>query len=407
MKKRKLLSWALTSAMVLSMSPLAVWAQGENEQPYDLEGSLEDSLVINRDLIISSGLSLENHNLVVNGDVYLAGNLDCGTGTMIVHGTVYHTKGKLNINQGRLDVDEDYKLVSAQTNSETGEVTPAASPGYVQMTEEEGYFCVGGDYLDWSSRGESGYNTFYAGTLELKGDFTQKGQEKCFNGYGSHQVLFTGTETQTVYFENDSNGFYTVGASTNPLVEIQSGRITKLTANVTVQNFSQYGSLDLNGYTLTVKKNFTQTGSVKGSAGKLTVAGNYIQPSGKLAVECARKVLESADQMADRMERYRRSLTTLIVGSCAPGPTFTLIPRLTSLHPEMTISSALHPEDTLREGLLNDAFQLIVLSRPCADQRSGRAHHAAVLRARRLAGIARQPDERCSLHRAERPENPA
>ena len=89
-----------------------------------------------------------------------------------------------------------------------------------------------------------------------------------------------------------------------------------------------------------------------------------LNDAGKLAVECARKVLESADQMADRMERYRRSLTTLIVGSCAPGPTFTLIPRLTSLHPEMTISSALHPEDTLREGLLNDAFQLIVLSRP-------------------------------------------
>ena len=89
-----------------------------------------------------------------------------------------------------------------------------------------------------------------------------------------------------------------------------------------------------------------------------------LNEAGKLAVECAKTVLESARQMADRMDRYRRSLTTLAVGSCAPGPTFPLIPRLTALYPEMTISSVLHPEDTLREELLNDVFHLIALSHP-------------------------------------------
>ena len=89
-----------------------------------------------------------------------------------------------------------------------------------------------------------------------------------------------------------------------------------------------------------------------------------LNEAGKLAVDCAKTVLESARQMTDRMERYRRSLTTLTIGSCAPGPTFTLIPRLTALHPEMTISSVLHPEDVLREGLLDGTFQMIALSRP-------------------------------------------
>ena len=89
-----------------------------------------------------------------------------------------------------------------------------------------------------------------------------------------------------------------------------------------------------------------------------------LNEAGKLAVECAKTVLESAAQMIDRMERYRRSLTTLMIGSCAPGPTFTLIPRLTALHPEMTISSVLHPEDVLREELLNGTFQMIALSHP-------------------------------------------
>jgi len=89
-----------------------------------------------------------------------------------------------------------------------------------------------------------------------------------------------------------------------------------------------------------------------------------LNEAGKLAVECAKTVLESAAQMSERMEHYRRSQTTLAIGCCAPGPTFTLIPRLTALHPEMTISSVLHPEDVLQEGLLNGSFQIIALSHP-------------------------------------------
>lgn len=89
-----------------------------------------------------------------------------------------------------------------------------------------------------------------------------------------------------------------------------------------------------------------------------------LNEAGMLAVECAKTVLESVAQMTDRIERYRRNLTTLTIGSCAPGPTFTLIPRLTALHPEMTISSVLHPEAALREGLLNNTFQMIALSHP-------------------------------------------
>ena len=89
-----------------------------------------------------------------------------------------------------------------------------------------------------------------------------------------------------------------------------------------------------------------------------------LNEAGKLAVECAKTVLESAAQMSDRMERYRRSLTTLMIGSCAPGPTFTLIPRLTALYPDRTISSVIQPEEVLRESLVNETFQLIALSHP-------------------------------------------
>ncbi|MCR5468547.1 MAG: LysR family transcriptional regulator [Lachnospiraceae bacterium] len=93
-----------------------------------------------------------------------------------------------------------------------------------------------------------------------------------------------------------------------------------------------------------------------------------INEAGMLAVECAEDVLDRVAEMMGRMENYKKSLTTLSVGSCAPGPTFELIPRLTSLYPEMTISSVIQPENTLVEGLLNDNYRLIVLSKPCSEE---------------------------------------
>ena len=89
---------------------------------------------------------------------------------------------------------------------------------------------------------------------------------------------------------------------------------------------------------------------------------------GVYAVECAKDVLEAAERMEAGMERYRRSLTTLTVGSCAPGPTFPLIPRLTALYQDMIISSVLQPENTLMDGMRKGAYQLIALSHPWKEQ---------------------------------------
>lgn len=92
-----------------------------------------------------------------------------------------------------------------------------------------------------------------------------------------------------------------------------------------------------------------------------------INEAGMLAVECAEEIIEKVNQMESRMESYKRSLTTLSVGSCAPGPTFELIPLLTSLYPKMTISSVIQPEISLMEGLQNETYRLVVLSKPRTD----------------------------------------
>lgn len=89
-----------------------------------------------------------------------------------------------------------------------------------------------------------------------------------------------------------------------------------------------------------------------------------LNDAGRLAVKCAKQVLESSTQMGRRMEEFRKSLTTLTVGTCAPGPTFSLIPKLTALYPEMTISSEINEMDHLTNGLYEGKYRLIALSRP-------------------------------------------
>lgn len=93
-----------------------------------------------------------------------------------------------------------------------------------------------------------------------------------------------------------------------------------------------------------------------------------LNDAGKLAVDCAREVLEAEERLTARMESYRKSLTTVAVGVCAPGPTFTLIPRLTALYPGRTVVSELRPEEELPEALRRGAYQLAVLSTPLEEE---------------------------------------
>ena len=57
-----------------------------------------------------------------------------------------------------------------------------------------------------------------------------------------------------------------------------------------------------------------------------------LNDAGRLAVEYARPIVSAADNFTARMKDYKRSRTTVCVGSCAPGPMWLiaseLIPRL-------------------------------------------------------------------------------
>lgn len=68
--------------------------------------------------------------------------------------------------------------------------------------------------------------------------------------------------------------------------------------------------------------------------------------------------------MERSVRAFDRSLRTLTIGSCAPGPLIVLLPRLTGMLTGQTVSSAIAPEAELLRGLEAGEYGAAVLNRP-------------------------------------------
>lgn len=86
-----------------------------------------------------------------------------------------------------------------------------------------------------------------------------------------------------------------------------------------------------------------------------------LNENGKLAVEYARKILDQTGDMVNNIRDYDRKRRTIFVGSCAPAPLWNLIPALSDLYPDMTISSEIRDSEVLLQGLQDGTYQTILL----------------------------------------------
>lgn len=87
-------------------------------------------------------------------------------------------------------------------------------------------------------------------------------------------------------------------------------------------------------------------------------------PNGELAVEYAEKIMSQTHDMTERIRAFDRSRHTIAVGSCAPAPLWDISPMLSSLYPELTISSEMRECDKLTQGLQDGTFQIIIMPFP-------------------------------------------
>lgn len=85
-----------------------------------------------------------------------------------------------------------------------------------------------------------------------------------------------------------------------------------------------------------------------------------LNQTGKLAVQYARRILEDVNTMTRTVQAYEKSLHTISVGSCAPGPLLVLLPELTERFYDMTLTSELSEIPVLLSGLENGTYQLII-----------------------------------------------
>jgi DNA-binding transcriptional LysR family regulator len=92
-----------------------------------------------------------------------------------------------------------------------------------------------------------------------------------------------------------------------------------------------------------------------------------LSETGLIAADYARRLIEEENEMIRHVRAFDRSLHTLTVGSCAPGPLMFLLPSMTRLFSDMTVSSAVVAEEKLIDGLKNSDYTFILLSHPLED----------------------------------------
>ncbi len=72
-----------------------------------------------------------------------------------------------------------------------------------------------------------------------------------------------------------------------------------------------------------------------------------LNPTGQLAAEVARKLLQEAEQTVRQVRAFDQRQRTVMVKSCVPAPRWELLPRLNAQQPGMTVSSAVCQNDAV------------------------------------------------------------
>ena len=89
-----------------------------------------------------------------------------------------------------------------------------------------------------------------------------------------------------------------------------------------------------------------------------------LNQTGELAVQYARQVLRDVENMTIAVKNFERSLRTISIGSCAPGPIMALHPVLLEQFSGFSILSEEKPQEQLLTDLHSKTYQIIITDAP-------------------------------------------
>jgi hypothetical protein len=163
---------------------------------YDGAGNiLAESGIFDVYTSIGTGYTLTEDAVVYSAIINSSGSLNLNGHSLTVLNDLLLTYGTLNINGGSLYVKGDFNYQS----------TSSYSTGYLQMQNASDYVLVDGDFNVYNYYDIESYMT--AGTLEIKGDFTQTNGAYEYNPSGTHKTVFNGNNEQTITLANHSSRF--------------------------------------------------------------------------------------------------------------------------------------------------------------------------------------------------------
>ena len=211
-------------------------------------------------------------NREIYGDLnFKSGAINLNGYTLTVFGNLIQSGGVMYINNGTLNVGGDYRI---QTILSNGDV--ADSSGYLQITNNADLINIKGDFITQSSKFDN-YNILNAGTMKISGNFYQyDGSSYNFNASGSHMVIFEGDYEHIIHLDSTDSGFHKVKTSEKSSVVFDNG-INNLTLynDLTINGDTIIkGTLNLNGYTLTVNGNLNTNNYTHIKKGHLIVNGD-------------------------------------------------------------------------------------------------------------------------------------
>ena len=89
-----------------------------------------------------------------------------------------------------------------------------------------------------------------------------------------------------------------------------------------------------------------------------------LNPTGELAVQYARRILDDVARMTETVQAFDRSQRTIFIGSCAPAPILELMYHLSGRFADMSITSETAAPELLVPGLQQNHYQIIITAQP-------------------------------------------